>query len=71
MKADAAVLCFKLEKDKVTNWEQVLKYKQPEKIRKKPNHHKNYTINIERADGRIVKVNVQLITKFNGIEVVY
>lgn len=71
MQTDAAILCFKLEKNKVENWEKLLQKKAQIKKRKKPNHHDNYTINIELHDHSIIKVNVLLITKFNDIEVVY
>lgn len=71
MTIDRAVLCFKLEKDKVMNWEAVLKVKPIEKERKNPNHHKNYTINIDPLIGKPIKVNVLLITKFNGQKVDY
>ena len=39
--------------------------------RKNPNHHKNYTINIDPLIGKPIKVNVLLITKFNGQTVDY
>ncbi|WP_281991392.1 hypothetical protein [Aquimarina aggregata] len=71
LKADNAILCFRLENNKVKNWEKVLSQKQQPRKRKKPNHHDNYTRNIELHDHSIVKVNVLTITKFNGIEVVY
>lgn len=66
-----AVLCFRTpENQQVFDWVKLLSHQTVEKIKKNPNHRKNYTINIDKQDGgRPVKVNVQCIIKFNGIEV--
>ena len=43
----------------------------PVRERKNPNHHENKTRNIELQSGQIKKLNFRLITKFNGLEVIY
>jgi hypothetical protein len=43
----------------------------PVRNRKNPNHHDNTTRNIELESGHIKKFNFRLITKFNGLEVIY
>jgi len=43
----------------------------PVGFRKDPKHWKNRTRNIRLADGRIKKINILLITEFNGKKVVY
>lgn len=65
-----AILCFHQEK-KVKDWEKYLQVKHEEKARKNPNHFEHYTRNIELPTGEVKKINILLITKFNGIEVVY
>ncbi|TSE02379.1 hypothetical protein FOF46_30745 [Aquimarina algiphila] len=66
-----AVLCMPKEKEKVRDWAKVLSVKTQEVKRKNPNHFKNYTRNIELSTGEVKKINILLITKFNGLEVVY
>ena len=39
--------------------------------RKNPNHWENRTRNIEIKPGEIRKINILLITKFNGSQVIY
>ncbi len=66
-----AVLCFRLEKNKTLNWEKALKVQTKQIAKKNPNHYQHYTKNIELANGEIKKINILLITEFNGMEVVY
>ncbi len=68
---DHAFLCMAKEKTKVRDWVKVLSVKTKEVKRKRPNHYKNYTRNIELSTGEVKKINILLITKFNGLEVVY
>lgn len=42
-----------------------------QRVRKNPNHWANRTRNIETSSGRIVKLNIMYITKFNGKQVIY
>lgn len=39
--------------------------------RKNPNHWQNATLNFETKEGRIVKIKLRYITKFNGRSVAY
>lgn len=39
--------------------------------RKNPNHWQNATLNFETTSGRIVKIKLRYIIKFNGLEVAY
>ena len=64
-----AVLCIANKKEK--NIIDVLRSENRERIRKNPSHFKNRTRNIELSDGSVKKINILLITKFNGQIVVY
>jgi len=48
-----------------------LKHKRKVVAEKKPNHFLNRTRNIKLATGEIKKINILLITEFNGQKVVY
>lgn len=66
MTAENAILCFKIPK---TNASKNLS--NIEKVKKNPNHWENRTRNIELSTGEIVKVNIDLITRFNNKEVIF
>lgn len=38
---------------------------------RKPNHYENATRNISSPDGTITKVHIRLITKFNGMQIIW
>lgn len=42
-----------------------------DKVRKRPEHWRNATRNIELKTGQIVKVKIRYIIKFNGLEMAY
>lgn len=72
MVAKQAKLCMATKKKK--NIVDVLRLETAEvpRNRRNPNHYKNRTRNIDRCDGsHPVKIHIDLITKFNGMEVVY
>lgn len=64
-----AVLCMVSTKQK--NIIDVLRSENKETERKRPNHFEHRTRNIELSNGTVRKINILLITKFNGQSVVY
>ena len=61
-----AILCMALpKKEKSKNPKSI------NRIKKNPNHWVNRTRNIETPGGDIVKVHIDLITKFNGKRVIF
>ena len=62
-----AVLCMQSKPKTPTTAET----SQPPKARKNPNHWDNRTRNIEKENGQVVKLNIDLITEFNGKQVVF
>ena len=68
-KERGAILCMANKKD--TDIVKSLRYNTDKRTRKNPNHFKNRTRNIQLSDGNIRKINILLITKFNGQMVVY
>jgi hypothetical protein len=72
MVSKQAKLCMVTDKKK--NIVDVLRTETSElpRNRRNPNHYKNRTRNIDRCDGsHPVKIHIDLITKFNGMQVVY
>ena len=64
-----AILCMATDKEK--DIVDVLRSENRERVRKNPNHFRHRTRNIELQNGTVRKINILLITKFNGQSVVY
>lgn len=62
---------FPKQKGEPTEKQKIAALQRAAKQRKNPNHFKNRTRNLQKANGEIFKVNIRLIVSINNQKVIY